>query len=381
MHVTGMLRGLLLAAGIVVLAAPSLADIKSFNAAMKVKDYKAAAAAAASTWPGLDKSRKDLAVIAREFGFAAYLSGDFAAAKTYGEAASAASRVAAEEPVLVIASDLLWRLAEYRIRPNGDTRGRLFTLLQARAAHPSVDLITYLSADTVTAYDFEKGVWRDAVASAALGDRLTVNRLGYVDASFRFQLLGVAATYMLQSEAPAYRSMGQLQQRITTAIGAAPEGADITQLKEVYYDTMAWSSTLRAHLIARNRLKDDEQITQEWAKYTKSPEYLAAAPRINPPLPEGVCIVSPNEKTDLPDYPSSAVYRGMIGAIILKLDIDEAGRAYNPRVLAAAPLKHFGDAALKGAHKIRYAAREGSAPVCTLAQKDKTLMIQFSMPG
>ena len=69
----------------------------------------------------------------------------------------------------------------------------------------------------------------------------------------------------------------------------------------------------------------------------------------------------------------------MVGTIILKLDVDEAGRAYNPRLVAAVPLKHFGDAALKGANKIRYAKRDGSPPGCTLAQKDKILTIQFTM--
>ncbi len=379
MRVSGVLRGLALAIGMCALAASAAADIKSFNAAMGKRDYKAAAAEAASAWPGLDKSRKDLAVIAREFGFAAYLSGDFVGAKTYGEAASAASRTAGEEPALQIGSDLLWRLAEHRIKPNGDTRRALFTLLQSRVAHPGIDLITYLSADAVAAYDFDKGFWRDAVASAGLGDRLTVDWPGYQDTNFRFALIGAAATYMAERDTDAYRNMGQLQRRILTAIGAAPAGSDISQIEEVYYEAMAWTNTLSTHLHNLRKLRDKDEIAEEWAAYYKSPEYLAAASRITPALPEGACVVSPMENTDLPDYPATAEYAGMVGTIILKLDVDEAGRAYNPRLVAAVPLKHFGDAALKGANKIRYAKRDGSPPGCTLAQKDKILTIQFTM--
>jgi hypothetical protein len=66
--------------------------------------------------------RKDLAAIARRFGVAAYLSDDFAAVKIYAETASAASRTAAEDFTLIIGSDLLWRLAEHGISPDGETR-------------------------------------------------------------------------------------------------------------------------------------------------------------------------------------------------------------------------------------------------------------------
>lgn len=106
MHKTVVSVGLALGLGLAVLAGPARADIKSFNAAMQKGDYKAAAAEAASTWPTLNKSRDDLAIIAREVGFAAYLAGDFAAAKTYGEAAVAGSNALGEEPILRAGSEV-----------------------------------------------------------------------------------------------------------------------------------------------------------------------------------------------------------------------------------------------------------------------------------
>src|SRR5689334_1369714 len=74
------------AIGLAVLAVlPASADIKTFNEKVGARDFKAAAAEAAATWPTLDKSRKDIAIIAREFGFAAYMAGDFSAARTFAE--------------------------------------------------------------------------------------------------------------------------------------------------------------------------------------------------------------------------------------------------------------------------------------------------------
>lgn len=380
MHIKGMLRGLLLAAGIVALAAPAMADIRSFNAAMKAKDYKAAAAAAASTWPGLDKSRKDLAVIAREFGFAAYLSGDFAAAKTYGEAASAASRRAAEEPVLVIGSDLLWRVAEHQISPNGDTRGRLFTLLEARAAHPGMDLVAYISASAVTAYDFDKGFWRSAAASAALGDQLTADEPGYLETNFQFEIVGAAANYMIAPNMKAHDAFRVLQERVLSAIAAAPADGSVADLEKLYHETNAWITTTHEHLDAIHKLRDDAKRDEERRRFFEGPGYKAAMWRIRPPPPEGVCPVVLSKDTYKPTYPRSLNFRGMIGTIILKMDVDANGKGFNPRVAAAVPAKEFAEAAMSAAPKMTFDALPGAPPGCTMAQKDKVITVSFRVP-
>ena len=114
-------------------ALPAFADIRSFNAAVVARDFQKAAAEAASTWPTLDKSREDIALIAREFGFAAYVAGDFAAAKTYAEFAAAkpAEGAASEFHLL---SNVLLRAAEHRLKPSEATRNALLSALEARAA-------------------------------------------------------------------------------------------------------------------------------------------------------------------------------------------------------------------------------------------------------
>ena len=64
------------------------ADIAAFNNRDEAGDFKAASSEAAATWPTLDKNRDDIEVIAREFGFAAYMAGDYPAALNLAEFAA-----------------------------------------------------------------------------------------------------------------------------------------------------------------------------------------------------------------------------------------------------------------------------------------------------
>src|SRR5689334_24181109 len=83
-HVMRTLRNLIvLVAWLEAFACPAFADMKAFNAAVKVGDYKAAAAAARETWPTLDSNNPDIAVIAREFAWAAMRGGDAENARIY----------------------------------------------------------------------------------------------------------------------------------------------------------------------------------------------------------------------------------------------------------------------------------------------------------
>ena len=299
--------------------------------------------------------------------------------KTYGEAASAASRAAAEEPVLQVGSDLLWRLAEHRLSPTGDTRDRLFALLQSRPAHGSIDLVTYLTADTVTAYDFDKGLWRQAVASAALGDKLTAGQPGYFETNFRFALAGAVANHMAERNMAGHETIDKLQKRLISVIAAAPSDANLAELEKIYHETSAWSITTYSHLKSLRRLRDDKQHSAEWNDYTASPEYKVALARISFQLPEGTCTVRIAEGSPEPRYPSSALFQGMIGTIVLKMDVDSEGMAHNPRLVAAVPAKHFAETALKNSEKLKFRPVDGSPAGCSMAQPDKVITYQFTM--
>ena len=154
MQYARFLQRVAVSAAAICLALPAFADIKSFNKsfndAMQAKDYRKAAAEAASTWATLAKGRTDLPIIANEFGFAAFMATDYAAARTYATAALAGNG----EDAFHIGAELL-RLSQFKLTPNGDTRNGLQTALEASATLAGVDLVTLLGVNALTSYDVD----------------------------------------------------------------------------------------------------------------------------------------------------------------------------------------------------------------------------------
>lgn len=365
-----------LAITVALIALPARADIKSYNAAMQQGDYKAAAAAAASTWPTLDKSRKDYAVIAREFGFAACLAGDFAAARNYGEAAVAASSALGEDPVLRSGSEVVLRLAEFRLDPDDATRDALFDALERRAALPGVDMVTYVAVTGLTTHDFEEGLWPRAVASASLGERLT--RAGgpeYATEALRFGLNARVAEYLNRKHIAAFDAMEAHRRTVIEAIAAYPEDQGDEDIVRLFYETEAWLATLRTHLIALGKFRGEHRRKEAALAEESDPTVIKAMARIAPQKP-GVCPVVRANEPNL-TYPSSALFRGMVGTVMLRMELNAQGGVENPQVIASVPIQHFGDAVLAVANELKYVASDDAPPGCTLAQKDVVLSVQF----
>jgi hypothetical protein len=378
MHKTVVSVGLALGLGLAVLAGPARADIKSFNAAMQKGDYKAAAAEAASTWPTLNKSRDDLAIIAREVGFAAYLAGDFAAAKTYGEAAVAGSNALGEEPILRAGSEVLLRLAEHRLSPSDGTRDVLFSVVEARSSEPSLDLISFFAMDAVTAFDFQKGAWDKAAASAALGERITRNGGGeYATMHYRLAQHAVAANYMAKQNREAHLKLAGLERRLIEAIANAPTLEDADALLPHYYEAGAWEGMARSHLSNYMRVKDWAAYDADWKAYRETEVFKAGLARINRHKTPNACSLQLTSQSEMPDVPVDSRFRDMVGIVVLRLDISATGRSSNPRVVAVAPGKEFGEAILKGFPAMSFKARKDASPGCSMAQKGYVLSMIF----
>ena len=71
------------AVGLTASGVPAFADIKSSIQAVRASDFRAASVVAADTWPELDKSAPEIAVVAREFAWVSMLAGQPAAAEVY----------------------------------------------------------------------------------------------------------------------------------------------------------------------------------------------------------------------------------------------------------------------------------------------------------
>lgn len=368
-------RLIAIAFAFVLAGSPAVADIKSFNAAMKDRDYARATVAAASAWSTLDKSRGDLAIIAREFSFAAYLAGDYAAARSYGEAALSASATLGEEPVLRAASDVLLRVAEFKLTSSAQTRDRLYASLDARAAMEGIDLIAYMAADAMTAYDFDRGAWKEAEASAALGARLSdAGGAGFLIYAYRFELFENVAAYMRTRDVKPFERMTALKEKIVVTIDAAASDEAAAPFAKFYWEVHAWQNSTGSHLVARRKMKWPEPDATRTPRKADDRSVRLLALRTE----DDACQSAIDMRRDI-EYPRSALYKGLIGTVILRVDIDEKGAAANPEILTSVPAKYFGDAVLKSAKDIRYKPGDKWSSDCSLVQPQRVVTFQFTI--
>lgn len=371
-----------LAACAVLFAAAAHADIAAFNAAVKANNFKTAAAEAAKTWPTLDKSRDDIVIIAQEFGFSAFVAKDYAAARTYADFAVAAASTSPENRTIAV---VLATLAAHKVKPTADTRAALAAALTARTAFPGLDNITFLGADALLAYDMEKADWEDATESARLLTNFTdAGGASFLVSKTRARLYWAIADYMLSKKATAVAGLHSLQDDLVRDINAAASDERAKPMIGLYWEIVAWRELTDSHLRARGILpnkpdgKQDEEEAEEddpeWAPTTRAKRLMGDRTDTD------VCKTQ-FDMTRIPNYPSSALYSGFLGSVILQVDIDAAGRASNPEILTAVPEKFFGKAVLDSVRYIRVTpGKPWDAASCSLAQTGKRITFKFMIP-
>lgn len=371
----GNLRRLLVVGvAMVAMTGTAASDIRSFNAAMQAKDYKTAAAEAAATWPTLDKSRGDLAIIAREFGFAAFMAGDYEAARTF----AAATLAAAGDNELRIGAELLLGLSEFKLTPSNATRDKLQAALEGSATLPGIDLVTYVGINALTAYDVDNDSWTAAQVSAALGERLTGRGAGASVDNLRFGLIRASANYVVNRDVASYRSIIALSQRVFDAIDGAASDDEAAKFEPVYWQLRAWEISAVQQLDAKEDFKEDKPGQGGSRRIGARVARLYA----NEP-PAGACKTSvPSFDQPVP-YPHQVLNRGrggkVAGVVLLKVDIQQTGTISNMRILAAVPQRYFGDAVYGVGNRIKFMKAPEATAGCSLAQKDKVFTYVFEM--
>lgn len=355
---------------------PALADIRTFNEGMQAKDYKKAAVAAASAWATLDKARPDIAVIGREFGFAALMVGDFEAARDYGRAAVAGGNAAGEDQASRVSSEVLLQMADLKVTNSDGAREKLFAALQASAALPGIDIVSYLAANALVAHDMERGRWKRTQASAALAETLTGRGSSYAAEAFRFGLVRSMAQFMDERDMDSYNGMLQLQGRLREAINTAPTDAAAAGLVPLYWETTAWTMTVASALRGDRDFSESKVDDSALAAIDPASRVARLLGQARPP---GACALKQAPNSPKGRYPGSARYQGLVGTVLMSVDVDAAGKVTDVEVLASAPEKHFGEAAVKAARNFIYMAAPESPQGCTLAQDDLRVSVMFQI--
>lgn len=369
------IRGLAVAAALILAAAPVHADIRAFNDAMQAKDYRKAAVEAADSWKTLDKSRNDLAAIAREFGMAAFMAEDYPAARDYAAAAVASGERVNEGRAERIGSDVLLRLSEHKLGPSLDTRGRLLTALQASATLPGIDQISYLGVSELVSFDIDKRYWKSTRVSAALAEKLTQQGgPGYAIISLEYGLVRAMAEFGDDRDIDGYAGLTTLRDRIVDTINKAPTANNGARLVSLFWEVTAWQSS------AASMLNNSSKLKAYKASHGAPLEVNTATPvgqLIARPNQPNVCTTQLNPKSPRPVFPSIASMKGMMGTVILDVDLDAQGNVIASKILAAAPDKYFGDYTLKAVSKFTFEPRTDAAPGCTLAQTGMVFTFVF----
>jgi hypothetical protein len=356
---------------VIVAAAPALADMKAFNAAVKVGDYKTAATAAKSAWATWNKSDPDTAVVAREFGFAAYISGDYASAREYGQFLRDHGPTLVKPDDQPIISRVLLSAAEYRLAANAQTRQGLLDALKAREAAKGIDMQSIVAAEALYRSDWSTGNWSGAVDSGGIANRL-INRAGDSLAHRALQAKSVAATagFMGGRDQDDYEKIVETHNEVVDALNKTrtQPREDMVALK---FKMEAWAISVESYF-GSTQQTGTLFATDVKPLPLKQPEFSLFDDTLIAP---DTCMGDINEKAIR--YPESAGFRGMVGTVIMKYDTDAHGRLSNTEVLASVPVAQFADAVLSAVPRLVISRNKKDTQTCTLAAKGRITRISF----
>lgn len=357
-----------------MIAGAALADIGAFNAAVKSGNYKAAAAEAKGVWANWNPSDPDTATVAREFGFASYVAGDYAGARDYGQFLKDKGTTLSKPDDQPATSRVLLAAASFRLTANDATRKELFESLQAREAAPGLDSMSMLAAEALYKADWAAGRWRDAGASGMSAYRI-LSRGGETLAprALEARTTGAAGDFLGQRDKTDYDNMIDTHDAIIDAIDAAKDPKRRQALVMLSFTAQAWGLSIYSFFDSVQQTGSSIPIKVK-AREMRNPQfgYFASG---GAPFEGVACDIEVNGRAF--KYPQSAAYNGMVGTVLVRFDIDAEGRVTDAETLAAVPARHFSDAVMDAVPKLRFTRTSDSPADCTIARKNHVFTLMF----
>jgi hypothetical protein len=367
-------RNFVLAAVLAVLAPSASADIRAFNTALKAGDYRAASAAAAETWPGLDKAAPDIAVTAREFAWVSMLAGDPGKAQAYSSFLVArAATLGPGDPAAVT-----WRVLDawvaFALRPASDTRKALADALAARTAVAGKDLISLRAAQALFKDEWDAGLWRDATAVAQSGARIARDfGRGFVDVVYRLETGRLAASFVDRATNEAAMYLDDLALRVYAEAMTETDAGMKQRLVDVFFAADAWAEAANLRLVQQGR----KRASADKPKST-IPARLTPAPG-DPALPE--CQIGRAANAREPEFSANRRFQGWPGFATYRLKVAEGGRFSEVRVMAIAPFGELGVTTFKGLEDWRWQFMGAARPPACRIPAYYYLAFEFQVPS
>lgn len=367
-------RNLAIAATLAALALPAFADMKAFNAAVKAGDYKTAAAEAKATWPTWNKADPDTATVAREFGFASYVAGDFAAAREYGvflKDKGAALPTPDDQPET---SAVLLAASEYRLGVTGATRDRLFNTLTVREKANGLDNVSVLASESLYRGDWAAAQWANARASAELSSKL-LSRGGdqLAPRAMDAHATSAAAGFLAGRDKQDYDALVDAHDAIVDAIDAAADPKRRATLVTLKYQVEAWALAVQTFFESSEQIGSNipKNVHDRQLKIAKEPLFESPVGR------EALAFCKGQVDIGKLQYPVSAEFSGLAAAVIVLLDFDASGSEKAIQILGAVPARYFADTVVQAAPTFKLKPTKLDKKGCRLDVKNRILRISF----
>jgi hypothetical protein len=368
-----LLRTMLVALATAALATPAFGDIAAFNAAVKAGDYKTAAAEAKTIWSTWDKADPDTAILAREFGFASYVSGDFAGAQMFGQFLKDKGATLPTPDDQPATSRVLLSAASFRLKSDDATRKDLLDALKAREAAPGLDTTSLLASEALYKSDWAAGRFVAASDSGMLAYRI-ISRGGEVLAprALEARSTAAAAGFLGGRDQQDYGQMMDTHDAIIVAIDAAKDPKRRQSLVNLSFTMEAWGNATYQFFDSAEQIGSSIPMKIKRRAFTR-PQYTYFPD--DPGSPAGdYCQLDINERAI--NYPQSSGFSGIVGSVIVKMDIDAQGGISNVEPLASVPARQFVEAVEDAAPRLK-ATRAGGAPGCSIARENYIMTFVF----
>jgi hypothetical protein len=161
-------------------------------------------------------------------------------------------------------------------------------------------------------------------------------------------------------------------------ISAAPDDVAARSLVDVYWDISAWQEAIAATLYSLYTFNTADAEARARTRILRLAKEDRAMRLLNFTSGDATCDLRLTMSRRLP-YPTTTGLKVTAGAVYLQVDVDEKGMASNGRILAAVPLKSFGDVVLLGVKDMRYAPGDKWGPDCVVARKGNVAVFSFAV--
>jgi hypothetical protein len=328
-------------AGLMLLVAPASADIRTFNQAVRASDYRAASIAAADTWPELDKSAPEIAIVAREFAWVSMLAGQPAAAEVYSRfLVDQGAGLPKPDPTPAV-SRVLFEWSGLSKTSAADARGRLLLALQQRAQMQGRDLISVRAAQLLFSKAWDAGDWVTAGKASDLAlDVMMQIGPEYDSERFWMRRGRIASSFMKTQSVESYNAIYDLAEELYGAIVDAKDPRVRERIAGEYFTAVAWGDVMYAALRGDKKGIVDRSLTVNRGRPALN-ELLYPAPGDQA---AARCRVTLAQSTRKPDFPNPQIAYGLNGIAIYAVTLSADGRYQKAQLLGSAPHVQFATA-------------------------------------